>query len=145
MRGGYTTTPILGGFCLTGSLLVFALGTLPEKPEAPGPAIDPEAVSTARSAWSQVPQEHPGKKTFQQYCAPCHGEKGKGDGPAAAAFDPPPADFTNPEGLPKLTDEQVLEVITKGRRSMPAWGAILTPEQLTPLVAYLRELSQGKG
>ncbi|HZY38300.1 MAG TPA: c-type cytochrome, partial [Mucilaginibacter sp.] len=29
-------------------------------------------------------------------CAPCHGDKGKGDGPAAAALNPKPADHTSP-------------------------------------------------
>ena len=76
-------------------------------------------------------------------CAPCHGDRGRGDGPAAAAFNPPPSDFTNPEGLGKLTDEEVAEIITRGRTSMPAFGAILDEGALTALVAYLRELSRG--
>jgi mono/diheme cytochrome c family protein len=31
---------------------------------------------------------------FKSYCAPCHGVSGKGDGPAAAALNPKPADLT---------------------------------------------------
>lgn len=131
---------------MAGALLAFALGgTRLERPDTRRSLLDPEAVSTGRSVLSRVGQEHPGQATYRQYCAPCHGAKGKGDGPAAVAFNPPPADFTNPESIPKLTDEQVMEVITKGRASMPAWGAILTPEQLAPLMDYLRELSRGKG
>ena len=36
----------------------------------------------------------PGKETFLRYCASCHGEDGKGDGPAAVAMKPPPSDLT---------------------------------------------------
>src|ERR1700681_4577276 len=35
------------------------------------------------------------KKLYTSYCAPCHGEKGKGDGPAAAALNPKPADHSS--------------------------------------------------
>lgn len=139
------TNPVLRSSFLSGSLLVLTLGgtlaarTHPRKPDLdPDPARDAPAVIPA-------PQEHPGQRTFRQYCAPCHGVRGRGDGPAAVAFHPPPADYTDPDGLPKMTDEQVMEVITKGRGSMPAWGAILKPEQLVPLLAYLRELSRGQG
>lgn len=130
---------------LTGSLFVGALvGALAPTADARGPGSDPVAVSTVRATRTGA-QEQPGRATFRQYCVPCHGERGRGDGPAAVAFNPPPADFTDPEGLAKLTDEQVIEVITKGRGSMPAWGPILRQEQLGPLVAYLRRLSRGEG
>ena len=132
------TTPVLRSSFLSGSLLVFALGGILVVRAS---AREPRGTLAVIAA----PQEHPGQRTFLQYCAPCHGTKGRGDGPAAIAFHPPPADYTNPDGLPKLTDEQVMEVITKGRGSMPAWGPILKREQLVPLVAYLRELSRGEG
>jgi mono/diheme cytochrome c family protein len=35
-----------------------------------------------------------GRDLFLRYCASCHGVGGKGDGPAAAALQPPPADLT---------------------------------------------------
>jgi Crp-like helix-turn-helix domain/Cytochrome c len=35
-----------------------------------------------------------GKETFVKYCASCHGEDGKGNGPAAIALKPPPSDLT---------------------------------------------------
>ena len=34
---------------------------------------------------------------FTQTCVTCHGTLGKGDGAAAVALDPKPADFTNAE------------------------------------------------
>ena len=35
-----------------------------------------------------------GRTLYQQQCALCHGESGRGDGPAAASLLPPPADLT---------------------------------------------------
>ena len=40
-----------------------------------------------------------------------------------------------------MTDDEVLEAIAKGRRSVPAFEAVLGPEVLTALVGYLRDLS----
>jgi mono/diheme cytochrome c family protein len=35
-----------------------------------------------------------GKAQYLQFCASCHGMAGKGDGPSAQLFNPPPADLT---------------------------------------------------
>jgi high-affinity iron transporter len=35
-----------------------------------------------------------GAQLYGQHCAMCHGDRGAGDGPAAASLDPPPADLT---------------------------------------------------
>jgi mono/diheme cytochrome c family protein len=35
-----------------------------------------------------------GEEMYASYCAACHGDKGKGDGPAAAATATPPRDLT---------------------------------------------------
>jgi mono/diheme cytochrome c family protein len=34
-----------------------------------------------------------GQALFAQYCAVCHGQEGRGDGPAGKAMTPPPANF----------------------------------------------------
>ena len=142
MCGGSTKPPTYGGITLAVTVLVLGVtgaGTVVAR------AHSSEAGRTARTEVGSSTQEPPGRATFRQYCVPCHGSKGEGNGPAAVAFNPRPANFTDPDGLAKLTDEQVVEVITKGRGSMPAWGPILKKEQLGPLVAYLRLLSHGQG
>jgi mono/diheme cytochrome c family protein len=40
---------------------------------------------------------HVGQRYFVRYCSACHGVEGRGDGPAAPALRPPPADLT---GMP---------------------------------------------
>jgi mono/diheme cytochrome c family protein len=78
-----------------------------------------------------------GRDLFVRYCAACHGVSGTGDGPAAAALQPPPADLTR---LGERYGEpyplrQIIAAID-GRRSvrahgesaMPVWGQIFERE-----------------
>jgi len=58
-----------------------------------------------------------GKKLYEQNCAPCHGAKGDGKGPAGALLKPPPRDFNVP--LNQWTHskgdlKKVFGVISKG-------------------------------
>jgi mono/diheme cytochrome c family protein len=39
-----------------------------------------------------------GSELFRQNCVQCHGELGRGDGPAAATLNPRPRNFTSPDG-----------------------------------------------
>jgi cytochrome c oxidase cbb3-type subunit 3 len=87
-----------------------------------------------------------GKKLYGQFCASCHGQSGKGDGPAAAALNPKPRDHTDKETMSKLSDDDLLKVIKNGGASvgksplMPAWGASLKDDQIKDVIAYVRTL-----
>jgi caa(3)-type oxidase subunit IV len=81
-----------------------------------------------------------GKALFGQQCIACHGADGKGDGPAAAALNPKPRNFTagegwkNGRGLP-----DILKTLTNGLGSMPAFSAI-SIEDRAALAHYVRSL-----
>ena len=87
-----------------------------------------------------------GKKLYGQFCASCHGQSGKGDGPAAAALNPKPRDHTDKEYMSKLSDDDLLKVIKNGGASvgksplMPPWGASLKDDQIKDVIAYVRTL-----
>jgi cytochrome c oxidase cbb3-type subunit 3 len=87
-----------------------------------------------------------GKNLYGHFCASCHGQSGKGDGPAAAALNPKPRDHTDKETMSKLSDDELLKVIKNGGASvgksplMPAWGASLKDEQIKDVIAYVRTL-----
>jgi mono/diheme cytochrome c family protein len=56
-----------------------------------------------------------GKDLFAGNCAPCHGETGQGDGPAAATLNPRPRNFTSSPGWKNGTDlPTIYKTLTKG-------------------------------
>ena len=75
-----------------------------------------------------------GKQMYTNYCAPCHGVDGKGQGPVASALKTPPMDLTvlarNNHG--KFPDTHIVSVLeygveiqSHGSAEMPVWGPIL--------------------
>jgi mono/diheme cytochrome c family protein len=80
------------------------------------------------------------KKIYQNTCAPCHGDKGKGDGIAAVACNPKPADHTS-AALQKESDGSLFWKITVGRGQMISYKSTLTDDQRWKLVSYIRSLS----
>ena len=80
------------------------------------------------------------EEDFASLCVACHGAKGKGDGPAAIAFNPRPADLSDPEFQEARSDVELEVAVTKGKDTMPGFENQLTPEQITGVVAYVRSL-----
>lgn len=79
-----------------------------------------------------------GRDVYRANCAACHGPEGRGNGPAAAALNPRPTDFTNAAQRQATTDSASGYVIEHGRRGMPAFGRTLTHAQVDSLVAHLK-------
>ena len=74
-----------------------------------------------------------GQEMFKSYCAVCHGEDGKGNGPAATAMKVPPADLTtlaqkNGGKYPALHVSSVVrgeaDLPAHGTKDMPVWGPL---------------------
>ena len=98
----------------------------------------------ARTAEAQDRAE--GQKYYVTYCSGCHGESGRGDGPAAESLPVKPTNHTDGAVMKQLSDKFLLEIISKGGASvgkspfMPAWGNQLREKQIRDIVAYLRSL-----
>lgn len=90
-----------------------------------------------------------GAQAYVQYCRACHGDQGKGDGPAARGLRPPPRDFTLgvfkfasvPAGtLP--VDADLHRIVRGGLHgtAMLAWDGV--PEaKLQEIVQYIKTFS----
>ena len=82
---------------------------------------------------------------FTTTCGPCHGEAGAGDGAAAAALDPAPANFTDPAfWADESRDHQhIVDTITNGGASvgrsalMAAFGGQFSEEEIEALANYV--------
>ena len=82
-----------------------------------------------------------GRTLYKTQCSPCHGDKGKGDGPAAAALTPKPADHTS-AALQAESDGSLFYKISEGRKPMPAFKNTLKENQRWALINYIRTLSK---
>ena len=73
-----------------------------------------------------------GKEMFTQFCAPCHGQDGRGNGPAASAMKTAPTDLTqvakrNNGKFDVLHLKNIISgqgVSAHGSETMPVWGDV---------------------
>ena len=89
-----------------------------------------------------------GAALYKKNCVACHGETGKGDGPAAGVLKPPPRDHTDRAYMSTLTDDEIAKTIkfggaAKGKPLMPSHPQF-KEEELGALVAHVRSLSEPK-
>jgi mono/diheme cytochrome c family protein len=94
--------------------------------------------SAAKGPSAATPRRDPvdGASIFKRNCAMCHGPDGKG----IASIKPP--NFTDPKVQASLTDQQMLEIITNGKKGtmMPAWSGKLSQEDIQAVQGYVRSL-----
>jgi mono/diheme cytochrome c family protein len=70
-----------------------------------------------------------GRAAYTKYCISCHGDQGQGVmGP----------DIRNED----MTDADITSTINQGSGRMPAFKTVLTPNQVTGLVMYVRTLKK---
>ena len=81
------------------------------------------------------------KTVYITNCGPCHGEKGKGDGPAAQGLNPKPADHTS-AAVQSESDGALFWKLSEGRSPMPGYKKIFTEEQRWELVNYIRSVAK---
>lgn len=90
-----------------------------------------------------------GKENYAMFCTNCHGEKGEGNGPVAsvAKMDPKPKNHTDGKYMNERKSEDLFKVIKVGGKGvdksvyMPAFGMILSEEEIWNLIAYLRTIA----
>lgn len=101
------------------------------------PAGEKSKKSPVASSPKTVEQ---GKKLAQVNCASCHGSSGRGDGAAAAALNPKPADWTSAK-IQGETDGELFWKITTGKGAMPPWRHLPENDRWA-LVQYIRTLKK---
>jgi mono/diheme cytochrome c family protein len=90
-----------------------------------------------------------GRQMYVNYCAPCHGVDGKGNGPAATALKKQPSDLAvlsrNNGG--KFPSTHIVSVLqfgianpSHGSAEMPMWGPVLGSVNSTPSEPNVRAL-----
>jgi mono/diheme cytochrome c family protein len=106
---------------------------LGDRYDDPVPAATPEQLVT-------------GKQLYGKYCASCHGDAGRGDGPAAAALPLKPSDFTDAEHSTFYSEQGRLYVIRKGVQgtTMPGFESTMSEDDLHAVYNYIESLMASK-
>lgn len=131
-----------GGLALGAvALLVLGAGGPPPTPaHAQAPWVAPASEKAKKNPLpSDKKTVEQGEKIAKVNCVSCHGSKGKGDGVAAAALNPKPADWTSK----RVQDESEGEIfwkITTGRGAMPSWRHLPENDRWA-VVRYIRTLA----
>lgn len=118
--------------------------------QAPAPPADPalEALRAEDQTVGLTYAEGQGKQLFDQYCATCHGDGGKGDGQNASNLNPPVPDLTTSKNLADATYAR--RVIAEGSAAVgrsplsPPWGRSLSPQEIDYVTLYCRALATRK-
>jgi len=89
-----------------------------------------------------------GHAVYIQRCAPCHGVRGDGRGPAGLALDPRPADLTDATRMDRLSDHDLYRIIRDGGQAlgksplMVPWRGTLSDQQIRDVAAFVRTLTE---
>src|SRR5262249_31930884 len=80
--------------------------------------------------------------TYKQKCVTCHGADGKGETPAGKAMKI--RSFSSLETI-KMSDQELAEVLEKGKGKMPKYGTSLNADEIKAMVTYVRTLAKQVG
>ena len=86
-----------------------------------------------------TPQQAAGRRIYDNYCDRCHApysSRGR-QGPSMKHIFK--KQYLPMSGMP-ANDDRVTDVIRLGRNKMPAYGQVLSPQQIADLLAYLHTL-----
>ena len=103
-------------------------------PTPGSPALGGVATAALIGLAACMPRTEPevsGRALYAENCAVCHGDGGRGDGPAAAGLTPPPTDLTrltasHDGSFPLVMVMSYIDGYTRPDETMPEFGEILT-------------------
>ncbi len=144
-----TPWPFLAAVTLTAAAVLLSdrAAARPER-NAPSPsaAVDQEpwdAPEEAKQVVNPVKMDpktvERGARVYRQFCLPCHGETGVGDGPLAKAQGYKPADLTLARLNPQA-DGEIFWKVSKGKPPMPSFDKQLSARERWDVVSYVRTL-----
>ena len=132
----------IGRPALAALVLTLGLGTWPSGvvAQAQSPWVAPESEKAKKNPTpNDKKTAEQGEKVAKVNCVSCHGVKGKGDGPAAVALNPKPADWTS-KRVQDMSDGEIFWKMTTGRGAMPAWRHLPEKDRWA-IVRYIRTLA----
>lgn len=84
-----------------------------------------------------------GRERYGIYCAPCHGDNGKGRGMLFERAGVQSGDMIADERIRGLSEGELFKVITEGVGLMPGYAYQVPPEDRWAIIAHVRALQEG--
>jgi mono/diheme cytochrome c family protein len=84
-------------------------------------------------------QQAAGRRLYDQYCDRCHEPYSSGDKKGRSLQGVFKKPFLSGSGMP-ANDDRVGEMVVTGRNMMPAFGQVMSHQQVQDLLAYLHTL-----
>jgi mono/diheme cytochrome c family protein len=123
------------------ALLLIACGSAVYAFFHPGPWIVPEEAKRVgnplKPSQANLPEA---RRIYDDKCAECHGDFGKGDGSQTKMYEPRPTDLTDAQHMNSVSDGELYYKISEGHRPMPGFKKRFTDEQRWQLVLFIRSL-----
>lgn len=118
-----------------------------------------ELIGFVRAFRTGAPQSATMREIYVDACLPCHGARGRGDGPRASTHQPAPprfvseaqpapADYHDPLFMDRFSDDYLVALLKHGRvgateiegfDTMKPYGHILSDDEIRGVVRYVRE------
>ena len=144
---------VLLGIAITIGVAVFRLGLIPVNADVPPSSLETRFIPIAvRASVANHAEKQPnpvtatdenliaGAEVYDELCARCHGTPRRGASVLGASFYPPAPQFAVKGST--YTDGELFWIVKHGIRNtgMPAWGRLLTDQDIWKVVAVLRRL-----
>jgi cytochrome c553 len=99
-----------------------------------GAGAEPQAATAGRRVWLER-------------CAPCHGDEGRGDGPAAPALEPRPRNLRDAAFWGGRSSGQLRDVVRRGKPGtmMQPFEGVLSDAEIDAVVEYLHRFRPAAG
>lgn len=121
------------------SFLLFAAVVLLVIASAPSPARPPQESGPAPAKKMSAEALAKAKRVYNLDCALCHGATGDGKSDLAKDMQLTMADWTDPKSLSGQTDQQLFDVIRKGKGKMPPEDdSRAKNDEIKDVVQYIR-------
>lgn len=102
-------------------------------------------IAAPQAARADAPLEH-AKHNYDTYCVQCHGVNRNGKGINSRDMSVQPRDHTDAKGMADIPNDEIFRAIKEGGLAvnksvlMPAWGDVLSDDEVKEMVAYLRQV-----
>jgi high-affinity iron transporter len=107
----------------------------------------PALIGTLLVAATGMAAEPVGERVYMERCAPCHGDDGRGDGPAAAALEPRPRNLRDPSFWDGRTPARLRDVVQHGKSGtmMQPFEGVLSDGEIDAVVEYIQGFRPATG